>query len=70
MDLEDSNAIVPAGRKLYYLPSLVLVVTKDIFGYALVFDMNIDKWWWSFQVLNYDVIWNSFSKLVEFEAMF
>jgi len=43
MDLEDSNAIVPAGRKLQYLPSLVLVVTKDIFGYAVVFDMNIDK---------------------------
>jgi hypothetical protein len=42
MDSEDSDAIVPAGRKLYYLPSFVVVVTKDIFGYAVIFDMNVD----------------------------
>jgi hypothetical protein len=44
MDLEDSDAIVPAGRKLYYLPSLVLMITKDIFRYAVIFDMNMDMW--------------------------
>lgn len=42
MDFEDSDDIVPGGRKLYYLSSLVLVVTEDIFGCAVVFDMNVD----------------------------
>lgn len=42
MDLEDSNAIVPGGRKLCYLPSLVLVVTEDSFGYAVIYDMNME----------------------------
>jgi hypothetical protein len=35
-DSEDSSTTAPGGRKLYYLPFLVLAASLGTFGYALI----------------------------------